>query len=51
MDALTTALATGVSSICESALTSVGTIAPKALPIFGALVVIGLVMKTVKKFM
>lgn len=51
MEALTTSLATGITSICDSALASVGTIAPKALPIFGALVIIALVMKTVKKFM
>ena len=50
MDALVTSLATGIEGICTSALTGVGAIAPKALPIFGAGVIITVVMKIVKKF-
>lgn len=50
MEALVTSLSTGIADLCTSCLGAVGAIAPKALPIFGAGVVIALVMKTVKKF-
>ena len=50
MEALIASLSTGISDMCTSALGAVGTIAPKALPIFGAGVIIALVMKIVKKF-
>lgn len=49
MDALTTALSTGFSGIADSCIGAIGTIAPAALPILGAMVVIGLSIKAFKR--
>ena len=49
MDALTTALSTGFGNIADSAVSAIGTIAPTALPVLGAMVVIGLAIKAFRK--
>lgn len=50
MDAITTAMTTAVTSIANAGMGAVGAIVPVAAPIFGALVLVGLCMKTLKKF-
>lgn len=49
MDAVTSAIVSGVSGIAESGMTTVGSVIPVALPIMGALVVVGIGIKVFKK--
>lgn len=49
MSGLITNLTTGISGFATSALGAIGQIVPVALPIFGAGVVIGIAIKTLKK--
>lgn len=49
MEALITSLSTGFSSVVTDALSAIGTIAPIALPILGALIVITIAIRTFKK--
>lgn len=50
MEALITSLTTGVTDMTTSALSAIGSVAPAALPILGAGIVIGIVIKTIRKF-
>lgn len=49
MEAVTTALTTGIEEISTSLLSSVAAVAPKALPILGAVMVITIGIKVFKK--
>lgn len=49
MEALITSLSTGFSSVVTDVLSAIGTIAPIALPILGALIVITVAIRTFKK--
>lgn len=49
MEAVTTALVTGITSIANEGLSAIGAVVPVALPIFGAVVVIGIGLKVLKK--
>ena len=49
MEALITSLSTGFSSVVTDALSAIGTIAPIALPILGAIIVITIAIRTFKK--
>lgn len=49
MEAITSALTTGISSIGNDAMSAVGSVIPVALPIMGAIVVVGIGIKVFKK--
>ena len=49
MEAVTTALTTGVSSIATDAMSAVGSVVPAALPIAGAIIVVSIGLKVFKK--
>lgn len=49
LSGLTTNLVTGITGFASSALSAIGQIVPVALPIFGASVIIGIAIKTLKK--
>lgn len=49
MEALTTALTSGFSTIATDVLSAMGSIAPVALPVLGAGVVVGAGIKIFKK--
>lgn len=49
MEAVTSALTSGISSIATDAMTAVGSVIPVALPIMGAVVVVGIGIKVFKK--
>ncbi|MDK2964716.1 hypothetical protein [Lacrimispora sp.] len=49
MEAVTTALTSGIATIAADALSAVGSVIPVALPIVGAIVVVSLGLKVFKK--
>ena len=49
MEAETTALTTGVTSIATEAMSAVGAVVPAALPIAGAVIVVGIGLRVFKK--
>ena len=49
MEAVTTALTTGVTSIATEAMSAVGAVVPAALPITGAVIVVGIGLRVFKK--
>lgn len=49
ISAVTTALTTGITGIASDAMGAIGTIIPAALPIAGAMVVVGVGFKVFKK--
>ena len=49
MEAVTTALTTGVASIASEAMSAVGSVVPAALPIAGAIIVVSIGLKVFKK--
>lgn len=49
LSGMVTNLVTGITGFASSALSAIGQIVPVALPIFGAGVVIAIVIKTLKK--
>ena len=46
---VTTALTTGISSIANDAMSAIGSVIPLALPIMGAIVVVGIGIKVFRK--
>ena len=46
---VTTALTTGISSIANDAMSAIGSVIPVALPIMGAIVVVGIGIKVFRK--
>ena len=49
MEAVTTALTSGITTIATDALVAVGSIIPVALPIVGAIAVVSIGLKVFKK--
>lgn len=49
MEAVTTALTTGVTDIAAEAMKAVGAVVPAALPIAGAIIVVAIGLKVFKK--
>ena len=49
MEAVTTALTTGISTIASDAMSAIGAVIPVALPIMGAIAVVGIGLKIFKK--
>lgn len=49
MEALNTALAKGVSDMATDLLGAITTNAPVLLPVFGALIAIGIILKVVRR--
>ena len=49
MDAVTTALTTGITSIASGAMDAVGKVIPVALPVMGAIAIVGIGIKIFKK--
>lgn len=49
MEALTTALTTGFSTVVDDMMSSVGSIVPIALPVMGGIAVVGIGIKIFKK--
>lgn len=49
MDAVTTALVSGVSDIATSGMGAIGSVIPVALPIMGAIVVVGIGLRVFRK--
>jgi hypothetical protein len=49
MEAVTTALTTGVTSIATEAMSAVGAVVPAALPIGGVVIVVGIGLRVFKK--
>ncbi len=49
MEALTTALTTGLSTTATDMLGAVGAIVPIALPVMGGIAVVGIAIRTFKK--
>lgn len=49
MEEMITSLASGVADMASNAMGAIGTIAPKALPVMGAMLVVGIIIKVVKK--
>lgn len=47
---ITTAMVTAVTTIASDAVSGIAAVVPVAAPIFGGLLIIGVVMKTVRKF-
>lgn len=50
MEGIVTALVTAVTTFASSAMGAIASIVPVALPIMGALVVVGIGIKTFRKF-
>lgn len=49
MDSVVTGLTTGISDIATQAMSAIGAVLPVALPILGAVVVVGIGIKLFKK--
>lgn len=49
MEAITTALTTGIGTIATDAMGAMGSIIPVALPIAGAMVVVGIGLKVFRR--
>lgn len=49
MEAVTTALTNGITSIATEAMNAVGTVVPAALPIAGAIIVVSIGLRVFKK--
>lgn len=49
MEAVTTALTQGVTSIASEAMSAVGSVVPAALPIAGAVIVVGIGLHVFRK--
>lgn len=49
MEAVTTALTSGITTIAGEAMTAVGSVIPVALPIVGAIVVVSIGLRVFKK--
>lgn len=49
MEAVVSALTTGISSVATEAMGAIGAVVPVALPVFGAIVVVGIGLKVLKK--
>lgn len=49
MEAVTTALTSGISTIAGDAMSAVGAVVPVALPIMGAIAVVGIGIKVFRK--
>lgn len=50
MQTITSALTTGFTSIVNDIMTGIGNVLPVVLPVFGALMLIGIILGLVKKF-
>ena len=50
MEAVTTSLVTAITSFAGDAMGDIGSIVPVALPIMGAIVVVGIGIKVFRKF-
>ena len=50
METVTTALTTAISGFATDAMGAIGSIVPVALPIMGAIVVVGIGIKVFRKF-
>lgn len=50
METVTTALKTAMTSVANGAMGAIGDILPIALPVMGAIVVVGIGVKVFKKF-
>lgn len=49
MEAVTTALTTGISSVATESMSAIGSVIPVALPILGAIAVVTIGIKVYKK--
>lgn len=49
MEAVTSALTAGISTIASDAMSAIGAVIPVALPIMGAITVVGIGIKIFKK--
>lgn len=49
MEGLVTSLTSGFQTVANDAISAIGTIVPYALPVLGAIVVIGIAIKVFKK--
>lgn len=49
-NSITTAMVTAVTTIASDAVSGIAAVVPVAAPIFGGLLIIGVVMSTVRKF-
>jgi hypothetical protein len=49
MEAITTALTTGITTIATDAMSAIGAVIPVALPIMGAMVVVGIGIRAFRK--
>lgn len=50
MQSITTALVNGFTTIVSDIMTGIGNVLPVVLPVFGALMLIGIILGLVKKF-
>jgi hypothetical protein len=50
MQTITNALVSGFTSIVNDIMTGIGNVLPVVLPVFGALMLIGIILSLVKKF-
>lgn len=50
MQTITTALVNGFTTIVSDIMTGIGNVLPVVLPVFGALMLIGIILGLVKKF-
>lgn len=50
MEGIVTALTTAIGTFADSAMSAIASIVPVALPIMGALVVVGIGIKAFRKF-
>lgn len=50
MQTITTALVNGFTTIVNDIMTGIGNVLPVVLPVFGALMLIGIILGLVKKF-
>lgn len=49
MDAFVTSVTTGIDDIVTTALTAMGGVMPKALLVFGATLIVGIVLKVIRR--
>lgn len=49
MEAVTTGLTSGITSIATDAMSAIGAVVPVALPIFGAVLVVNIGLRVMKK--
>lgn len=49
MDAFVTSVTTGISDISTTAMGAMGTVVPYGIPIVGAFIILGVVLRAIKK--